>query len=95
MTVHLGTLKTHFLPSWCHWVCNMALPLIDMERGLYVEPHLPHMPISIMGMPGNTRTDTFSLPTSRGDTVASTLRFGTAAKAAQRHRVWKKSTGEP
>lgn len=95
VTVHLGTLKTHFLPSWCHWVCNMGLPLIDMDSGLYVEPHQPHMPVSIMGMPGNTRTDKFSVPTSRGDTIATTLRYGTAARAAKRHRIWKKSTGEP
>ena len=52
------------------------------------------MPVSIMGMPGNTRTDKFSVPTSRGDTIATTLRYGTAARAAKRHRIWKKSTGE-
>mgnify|MGYP000388962891 CR=1 FL=1 len=82
--IHLGSMRTHFLPSWCHWVCNMAFPMIDLERGLYVEPFAPYTPIGIVDMPGNTRTATFDLPTSPGDTVASTLGFGTAQKVARK-----------
>jgi len=81
--VHLGSMKAHFLPSWCHWVCNMAFPAIDLEQGLYVEPHLPHTPIGIIGMPGNTRSGSFDMPTLDGGFVHSTVGYGTAKKIAR------------
>jgi len=37
-----------FLPARCNWVCHQALPKFDAERGLLVEPFLPHRPLGIV-----------------------------------------------
>jgi hypothetical protein len=84
VTVHRGKLPVHFLPSHCHWVCNMCLPAIDEARGVFVEPYQPYTPIGIMGLAADTKTGAFDLPTTDGNKVSSKLRFGSldSAKAA-------------
>jgi len=84
VTVHRGKLPVHFLPSHCHWVCNMCLPAIDEARGVFVEPYQPYTPIGIMGLAADTKTSAFDLPTTDGNKVSSKLRFGSldSAKAA-------------
>jgi len=79
--VHLGAMKTHFLPSWCHWVCNMAMPLLDYNSGQYVEPFAPYLALGIVDMPGNTRSEEFNVPASHGGFVHTSLRYGSAKKA--------------
>lgn len=37
-----------FLPSRCNWVCHQALPKFDVDRGLLVEPFLPHTPLGVI-----------------------------------------------
>jgi len=76
VTVHRGTLPVHFLPSHCHWVCNMCLPAIDVARGLFVEPYQPYTPIGIMGLAVDTKSGTFDLPTTEGTKVSAMLRYG-------------------
>ena len=90
--VHLGGMKTHFLPSWCHWVCNMGMPLLDLSSGQYVEPYAPYLAVGIMDMPGNMRSEEFILPTSGGP-VRSTLRYGTAKRIAAEWRERKREDG--
>lgn len=37
-----------FLPARCNWVCHQALPKLDPESGLLVEPFLPHVPLGVV-----------------------------------------------
>lgn len=76
VTVHRGKLPVHFLPSHCHWVCNMCLPAIDVARGLFVEPYQPYTPIGIVGLAADTKTSAFDLPTTQGTKVSAMLRYG-------------------
>jgi len=81
VTVHRGKLPVHLLPSHCHWVCNMGLPAIDVQRGLFVEPYLPYTPIGIMGLATDTKTGEFVLPTTDGGKLTTQLRFGSIRSA--------------
>jgi len=90
VTVHQGKPPVHFLPSHCHWVCNMCLPAIDAPRGLFVQPYQPYTPIGIMGLAADTKTSAFDLPTTDGGKVSSMLRFGSlrgANAATAGHRA--------
>jgi lipopolysaccharide biosynthesis glycosyltransferase len=44
---HRG-LAAAVLPAWCNWICHLATPLHDPERGLFVEPHPPHRTVGIL-----------------------------------------------
>jgi hypothetical protein len=67
-------LPCHFLPAWCNWMCNLAIPMLDESAGLLVEPSLPHHPISLVHMAGETRDQTYDLATTRGGTIRTPLR---------------------
>ncbi len=76
LTVHRQVWSVHLLPSYCHWVCNMALPAVDRKRALFVEPYHPHMPIGVMGLAANTKDERFPLSTLDGEKVTCSLRYG-------------------
>jgi hypothetical protein len=44
------------LPSLCNWPVHHALPAWDETRGLFVEPHLPHLPLGILHLTIYTKT---------------------------------------
>lgn len=44
-----------FLPSTFNWLANMALPAFDPEAGEFVEPDIPHRPIGILHLTGDTK----------------------------------------
>jgi len=46
-----------FLPSSFNWLANMALPAFDPETGTFVEPGIPHQPIGILHLAGDTKLD--------------------------------------
>lgn len=54
------------LPNWCNWTCHLRLPMYDPERQLFVEPFLPHHPISLMHLVNETKSDTFDIETTEG-----------------------------
>lgn len=49
-------LKHEPLPSLCNWAVHHALPAWDETRGLFVEPHLPHLPLGILHLTIYTKT---------------------------------------
>lgn len=72
--VYTRGLPVHRLPAWCNWVCCHALPMIDTERRLLVEPSLPHHPIGILHMAAGTKDGTHEMHMIDGGTVVSALR---------------------
>jgi hypothetical protein len=49
-------LKHEPLPSLCNWPVHHALPAWDQQRGLFVEPSLPHLPLGILHLTIYTKT---------------------------------------
>lgn len=48
VAVYERGLAEEALPSLCNWPVHHALPAWDAERGLFVEPSLPHDPLGIL-----------------------------------------------
>lgn len=72
--VYTSGLPVHRLPAWCNWVCCHALPMVDVEHRLLVEPSLPHHPISILHMAADTKDGVREMRTINGGTAGSGLR---------------------
>ena len=66
------------LPAVCNWICSLARPLWDQDRGLLVEPCLPHAPLGLVHLAGLTRLVT--LKSLSGDEIQSSLRFSDIAR---------------
>jgi hypothetical protein len=70
----------YFLPGLCNWPTGEAMPLLDSQRKLLVEPALPHQPLGIvhlimeqMGTAGKQAV--VSLTTTDGRTVNTAIDF--------------------
>ena len=77
--VHLKGYRAEFLPSWCNWLCEIA-PQWDEEQKLFVEPSLPHHPISVLHLCGfddmrRDRSVTEEIQTLAGGAKTMTLRY--------------------
>ncbi|MBE9558263.1 MAG: hypothetical protein IMF08_15505 [Proteobacteria bacterium] len=72
--VYTRDLPVHKLPAWCNWLCCHALPMVDMERRLLVEPSLPHHPIGILHIAGETKEGVHEIPEIDGETATTGLR---------------------
>jgi len=73
--VYRNDLPLHYLPSRCNWTCSNALPKVDRESSLLVEPFLPHDPIGVVHMTWDTKDREFDLAAVDGGTVRRSLRF--------------------
>ncbi|MCF8495375.1 MAG: hypothetical protein K9G62_01770 [Alphaproteobacteria bacterium] len=67
------------LPAWTHWLCEFK-PLWDESRSLFVEPNLPHEPLSILHLSGYDamrldRSITTDFKTMNGGTVEKSYRY--------------------
>ncbi len=79
MLVHLDGYKAEFLPSWCNWLCEIA-PHWDEKQEMFVEPSLPHHPLSVLHLCGfdemrRDRGVTEEIQTTSGKTKTMTLRY--------------------
>jgi len=69
-------LPVELLPAYCNWLAGDAAPGFDPERGLFVEPYMPHEPIGVMHLAGpEQKTQVFRLDTLDGGTVETSLRY--------------------
>ena len=67
--IHTARHKTHFLPSYCHWICNRAVPMLDVERQRFVEPQLPHQTIGVVALSAHTKSHPLAVQTTDGRVV--------------------------
>lgn len=77
--VYLKGYKVELLPSWCNWLCEI-IPHWSEEEETFVEPSLPHHPISVLHLCGlddmrRNRSITEDVITTTGETVNKTLRY--------------------
>lgn len=76
---YLDGYEFEMLPAWCHWLCEFK-PLWNKATGTFVEPFLPHYPISILHLSGfdEMRLDrklTIDFKTLDGDSVTLSYRY--------------------
>jgi len=71
---------TELLPAYCNWTCHYGLPIWDTERGILVEPYLPHTPIGILHLTG-VKHEKASLTTTTGIQIEARLRYPAAPES--------------
>lgn len=77
--VHLEGYPVEILPAWIHWLSEFK-PLWDEERGVFVEPFLPHEELSMLHLSGNNimrfdRSQADDFKTTTGETVYISYRY--------------------
>lgn len=78
-------LPANFLPAYCNWAVGDALPMVDLRRGLFVEPYAPHEVIGVMHLAGrDQKTGIFQLACLDGGAVETSLRYGESRALRER-----------
>lgn len=75
LLVHKKELPFHFLPSYCHWLCNQQAPSFDTVRNRYVETYIPYKPIGVMGLADDTKQNPVLVEQEDGVIVPRVLRY--------------------
>lgn len=73
--LHHEKLPIELLPARCNWLCSFCAPVYDPERGLLVEPMLPHEPIGIIHLLNVAKQRDERLRTVAGEATQIGLRF--------------------
>jgi hypothetical protein len=69
-------LPVDFLPAYCNWMPGDAAPAFDAERGLFVEPYMPHEVIGVMHLAGREqKSHIFRLERLDGGWIDTSLRY--------------------
>lgn len=68
-------LQVEYLPAWCNWVCSRALPKLDPDRNVLVEPYLPHEVLGIVHLVLKTKHGEYDLAYLNGGTERRSLRY--------------------
>ena len=53
--VYLEDFPRNVLPATCNWLANRALIMFDAETNTFVEPNLPHQPLGIIHLSGDSK----------------------------------------
>jgi len=48
-------LPVHSLPALCNWCCHLAAPIKRAQTGKFCEPNIPHRPLGMIHMTGDTK----------------------------------------
>jgi hypothetical protein len=68
--------RTELLPAWCNWTTHYGLPSWDRLAGRFVEPYLPHVPIGILHLTGNSKQHQARVTTTDGQPMDVNLCYG-------------------
>ncbi len=70
---------TAFMPSYCNWMCGLAIPMINRETGKVVEPHEPHQPLGVIHFAGHEiEKSPLKIATTDGQETTVMLRYENA-----------------
>lgn len=75
MMVHTSGLRTHFLPATCHWACHIGAIGMDVTGRKFVEPSVPHHPVSMLTLPAATKNNPVPVRTTDGRMLTRLLRY--------------------
>lgn len=67
-----GEVRTHYLPAWCNWMCNKALPLFDPAARRLLHPFAPHEPLSLVHL-SEIKAAPVPLPCTDGRSLSTPL----------------------
>lgn len=80
LAVHQSNFPTHFLPLHHHWIGHLGPIGLNTRTATYVEPYLPHHPISSISLAAHSKTDPVMVRTTDGRTLSRLLRYGQQGK---------------
>lgn len=77
--VYRDGFSAEILPAWTNWLCEFK-PLWDKDRGVFVEPHLPHQTLSAIHLSGlddmrRDRSLVLNFDTTDGDQITMSYRY--------------------
>lgn len=76
LAIYRDHLPATYLPAYCNWLCDAALPKVDQESGMLVEPNAPYQPLGIVHLAGEfTRSAKVDLETVTGEKISSMLTY--------------------
>ena len=74
--VYLEDFRRNVLPATCNWLANRAQIFFDAPTKTFVEPYLPHQPLGIIHLSGESKNKDHRLTILNGEGVLSTnLRY--------------------
>ena len=74
--VYLEDFPRNILPATCNWLANRGLIMFDEKTNTFVEPNLPHQPLGIIHLSGNSKTKEHRLDiVGRSAVIATNLRY--------------------
>lgn len=85
--VYFEGLPHHKLPATCNWISHLAAPVLDVQRGLLVEPNYPFDPLLIVA---NSYTDKLTprrFHKLSGGMIVCTLTYENVSKAIAEARA--------
>lgn len=85
--VYLEGLPHHKLPSTCNWISHLAAPVVDVARGLLVEPNYPFDPLLIVANSYNDKRAPRRFHKLSGGMVTCTLTFESVSDAIAHARA--------
>ncbi len=74
--------STELLPAWCNWTTHYGMPAWDRSAGRFVEPYLPHMPIGILHLTGNSKPSQAHVMTTTGESIEVNLWYAGQAESS-------------
>ncbi len=74
--------RTEMLPAWCNWPCHIGLPAWDKAERRLVEPYLPHTPLGIVHLTGDTKPDHMDVSTTDLDRARVSVRYNPPGEQA-------------
>ncbi len=79
MMIHLDGYAVELLPAWCNWLCEYK-PKWDTIQKIWVEPFLPHIPLSLVHLSGQDkmridRSVTEEFETLQNETIVLSYRY--------------------
>jgi hypothetical protein len=75
LAIHQSQLPTHFLSLQHHWIGHLGQIGLDTRTGTYVEPYLPHRPISSISLAAHAKSEPVIVRTTDGRRLSRLLRY--------------------
>lgn len=75
LAIHQTGLPTQFLPLASHWIGHLGPVGLDTRSGAFVEPYLPHRPVSSLGLAAHTKTEPVLAHSLDGRLLSRHLRY--------------------
>jgi hypothetical protein len=74
--VYLEDFPRNVLPATCNWLANRGLIMFDAETNTFVEPNLPHAPLSVIHLSGDAKSKEHQIRIlHRRDVLRTNLRY--------------------